>query len=246
MTYAPAPSTTPDLFETTTTLPPLPTIEAGEIIEVSFDWDSIQGNQLTTPEYAMTINNVTTIKSDREETALVFDGITSSAEIKPTKNNCFANIEKCKENGMTVKCRMKISKLVENSYFFSSGGEHEEFYGFAMYYKYGKMQYVVSTTTAVWVLESSAVEVNNWFNMSISWHEVYGFEIYMNEVVVASTKSSVTRREVVLESVRNILIAQSTVTEVSTVHGSFVLEEFVVLEACMSVLISSGKIGIPR
>ena len=54
-------------------------------------------------------------------------------------------------------------------------------------------QVVVSTETKTWFLSYKRPEINKWQKYAISWKIDMGLQLYINNVVVAHTTSSITR-----------------------------------------------------
>ena len=119
-------------------------IRIGNIVGVTVAWVNFEltTNIITTVQYtaqlSLTVNKVKLVGS--WGVTLDLSGPGDFVELLPVdKDACFVNIGKC-STGVTVVMKIKITKLVENMVYFSSGGEKEDGYGWVVMYKYGRLQ----------------------------------------------------------------------------------------------------------
>lgn len=116
-------------------------------------------------------------------------------EIVPKDDGCLGDIAKCGTDGITLNFRVKLKALLENSVIFSTGGEQESGYGMALFYAFGRFQFVVRTRTAVWRCYFNTFRLGRWVQLSVSWQENYGVIVYVNRRSVARSIVSIPRMQ---------------------------------------------------
>lgn len=194
-----------------------------EVITFMTNWDLLVNNVLDIEHFTLTLASTVKVTVEQSVKVVVFDG-SGGAELVVKGDKCMLNPLLC-DNGLTYKLRLKLTVLEENTYFFTTGGDLEDSYGLAFFYKFGKFHYIVSTATQIWYAESTVtVKLNKWFEVAISWHASGGLKVLINGTKVAHTLSYVNRTVTITQSVTTLYLGYSANTTTSIVYAQFYLE----------------------
>ncbi|XP_064599655.1 uncharacterized protein LOC135466195 isoform X2 [Liolophura sinensis] len=104
--------------------------------------------------------------------------------------SCLNDITLCQE-GLTVSFKMKLASLDENTYILSSGGENPTSTGLAILYRFGRLQFVFSQNERVWFCHAPRPTLNVWTTIDFTWQQQTGLEVFVNNVLVDQTKTSI-------------------------------------------------------
>lgn len=220
-----------------------PGVTADDIVDFTIDWEAFVGNTITTVTYTLTVTGTLTTEVINGTTSLVLDG-TQYAELVPAADGCLGNIDLCADVGVTYRFTIEVTTLVENSFICSSSGEIEDGYGVAVFYRFGRFQYIVRTSIGTWFAEAEAIAEGAWATISVSWQYEYGLTIFHNDVIVARTTTFIARGGDFQAPAGplSFFIGCSSTIEVST-FSSIVVYEFVIYEAQMITLIDTGRLN---
>ena len=237
----------------TTTLPPIPTegpvptVQPDTIEDIAVLWANLTGLSITTIKYELIITlksgtDPSVDDSDLGNKALTLTGEDYITWTPTDTSSCFANILQCDNDlGMTLIFRLRIGLYREKMTVLSSGGEDDSSVGFAMFYRYGRLQYTVTTSTKVWYASSARLALNAWHEFAFSWSDTTGLEIYMDGSLVVRSTAFV-KRTMVTKSLGIISIGKAASETSVRVRTVCTLEKITFYYARYTVLIVSGKV----
>ena len=224
----------------------------GEIIKGAISWSNLTGGAVKgtlfsakVPASAKVVDGIT---GKALELADSTDAEPEAIEVTAKEDSCLGDIAKCGADGVTYNFRVKLKALVENSVIFSSGGEEESGYGMALFYALGQFQFVVRTRTAVWRCSFSAIRVNRWMQLTLSWQENYGVVVYVNRRSVARSIMSIPRMPPMTGKIprTNLFIGRASVTKSAFKYTPMVIEGFQFFFDTPQTLVRRGLIQLGK
>ncbi|XP_013398006.1 mucin-17 [Lingula anatina] len=107
-------------------------------------------------------------------------------------STCLGDVENCTE-GLTISFQIKCEQLAENTYILSSGGELPDSYGVAVVYRFGRMQFMLTTSDSSWFGSAPLSTQCQWSRYDLTWKNDTGLAVYQNEILVAEQKQPTPR-----------------------------------------------------
>eukprot|EP00919_Chromeraceae_sp_WS-2016_P041280 GHVR01098441.1.p1 GENE.GHVR01098441.1~~GHVR01098441.1.p1 ORF type:complete len:172 (-),score=9.59 GHVR01098441.1:185-700(-) len=105
----------------------------------------------------------------------------ASLVLAPKQDICMFNIAMC-DSGFTTRLSMKFNEYVEEAFIYDTGAYKTDGYGITIRYEFEAIQVYIATATKVWTVTcTSRPALDTWFTLSVSWHEVMGVQIYIND-----------------------------------------------------------------
>lgn len=113
------------------------------------------------------------------------------------QNLCVGNLSLC-YHGITIQMTVMFMKLEENTVILTSGGDKTDGTGIALVYRYGRVQCVVSNTTVSWyaTISRETLSLFHMHTILISWSNVHGLKIIVDNHVIQHTTSFVAHHEI--------------------------------------------------
>lgn len=113
------------------------------------------------------------------------------------QNLCVGNLSLC-YHGITIQMTVMFMKLEENTVILTSGGDKTDGTGIALVYRYGRVQCVVSNSTVSWyaTISRETLSLFHIHTILISWSNVHGLKIIVDNHVIQHTTSFVAHHEI--------------------------------------------------
>ena len=153
---------------------------------------------------------------------------------------CLTNPEVCHQ-GLTVQFTIKFGILKENTYLLTSGGESTSGIGIAILYRYGRFQFILSTTTHSW-FTSCGREIflsNTYHTIMMSWHGTTGLNVYVDNHFIDSSKVS-TKHETTFSTVSTVYFGKPHYSTSSVVKVDYLIKSIHIWYARLDILIIQG------
>ena len=182
--------------------------------------------------YNLTVHGSTSVK----ESGLDIHHSTDYIDLGPDLD-CLLNPTIC-QHGLTVQFTIKLNKLVENTYLITSGGQLPDGTGLAVVFRYGKLQFVLSTKTMSWFATcgKDKVKPNAYHTITVSWHMTTGIEVIIDNILVDANKVPVNHATPV-STTTNVYFGKQPA---STVSVDYILQSITVWYVNIEILIDRG------
>lgn len=153
---------------------------------------------------------------------------------------CLTSPEKC-HKGLTIQFTIQFKKLEENTYLLTSGGETPNGVGIAVVYRYGRLQFVLSTSTHSWFASCGRDKLlpNGYHIIMISWHQTSGLYIYIDNYLIDSSKVP-TPHETTISSVTTVYFGRPHFTISATVKIEYLVQTVHIWYAWLEILVQKG------
>ena len=216
----------------------LPVVATKDITKISIHWTAINNGVLTTKYFKLTVGGTVDILADGAS----FTDKSQGCTVYPKTPGCFDNMATCaSRHGFSYSFTLKFSKYTEDMYFLSTGGEHKDQCGVAFFYRYGRFQYIVSTSDKVWYARSRAAPLDAITHMVISWHKLTGIRVHMNGKRVVRSWHGCPRSGVTCAAKSSIYLARSFSMTKTQYTGIFTIQTFAFYDVSWEIL--DGRTG---
>lgn len=229
------PTTTPTTTTSTTTLP---TTTAIPVPIFTWNFTSIVNNTIIGIEYNLTVHGTPVVV----EGGLLINSSTQYIEFGKPQQNCLTSPESC-IHGLTIQFTLQINKFEENTYFFTSGGQLPDGVGIAVIYRFGRIQFILTTNTSSWFISvtKNHFKPNQYYNITISWNLTIGLEVFVNNILIDSNKVPDNHQTALLNAT-TIYIGKQPDTSVKV---EFVLNVVTIWYVHIDILVEQGKCEPP-
>ena len=206
-------------------------------------FEEIVQNKVTTEHFVAEITGKYEKVEEKGITVLNLEE-DASVSIKPGKNSsCLFNIIECAETGLTARFNFKIEKLVENTYFVSSGAESVERQGVVMLFRFNQFHVVFSTETNYWFVSfaPTLVKTGEFTTFEWSFSKQEGLSVFVNNAMVGrmveANERVVTATSIVSEE---IVIGKASVSTVEQHKSKVTTQEVLAFTVSREVLMKQG------
>ena len=233
------PDTSTTELPTTVAETTLPTTTAAPIPTFTWNLIDITNNIVIGQYYNLTVIGPSAIKNS----GLSFTGGVQYLQFGTHAHSCLLNPMACQVNGFTFQFTFEYTKIEENTYLLTSGGETPDGPGMAIVYRFGQLQIVMSTLKLSWYTSVSKNEIpkNTPTTMTISWNVNIGLEVFVNNVFVTANTLPVPHNP----TPTNVSIVYfGKQTSIST-KVEFVLQTVTIWHAHIDLLVTLGYCPSP-
>lgn len=129
----------------------------------------------------------------RGRLSMTLNGVDQYIDVGLQKDLCIGDTDLC-HLGVTIAFTMKIHRIDEDGYVFTSCGDRSDSYGYAMYYKRNQLYVTISNSRRRWVAAWRADNIDHAADYLISWSQQNGLSVYVNRDQVAQSTDSFERR----------------------------------------------------
>ena len=194
-----------------------------------------QTNTVVGNKYSVTVHGTTGIKDGGISIQNSSQYIDFGKEI-----TCLTNPDTCHQ-GFTVQFTIKFGTLKENTYLLTSGGESTNGIGLAIVYRYGRFQFILSTTTVSWFTSCSRDKFlsNAYHNVMVSWHGTKGLDVFVDNRFIDSSKVT-TKHEASFTTVSNVYFGKPHFTTSTVVKVDYLIQSIHIWYARLEILIQKG------
>lgn len=216
----------------TTTKAPIPT----------FSWNltSIIDNTIIGNSYNLTVHGTPVVVNG----GIQINSTTNYIEFgKHPDNHCLTNPSACL-NGLTIQLQIQFNKFQENTYFLTSGGQLPDGIGLAVIYRFGRIQFVLSTVTQSWFIscKKNVFKPDNYHNVMISWTLTTGLEVFVNNVLIDTTKVPAPHQSVLVNATTIYIGKQPT----TTIKVDFLIQTITIWYVHIDILVENGICTPPQ
>ncbi|KAL4231419.1 hypothetical protein ACF0H5_008996 [Mactra antiquata] len=225
-------TTTPTTTIPTTTEAPIPTF--------TWNFTTIVGNIIIGNTYNLTIHGTPIVING----GLQINTTTNYIEFgKHPDNVCLTNPASC-TTGLTIQFNVQFNKFSENTYFLTSGGQLPDGVGLAVIYRFGRVQFVLTTVTNSWFISvhKNTFTSNVYNNVMVSWNITSGLELFVNNVLVIGNKIP-TPHQSFLNNVTTVYIGKQPTTNIKV---DFVIQTIIIWHAHIDILVEKGICQPPQ
>lgn len=109
---------------------------------------------------------------------VALNGVDQAIDFGDQSLKCLGDIEKC-STGLTLSFNIKLKERKDNCFILTSGGEDGDTYGLAIWYSKKRKLYArVSTMKYEWTTYIKKIEIDEYFNLKLSWSRSEGLSLY--------------------------------------------------------------------
>lgn len=136
---------------------------------------------------------------------------------------------------------MQFKKLEENTYLLTSGGETPNGVGLAVVYRYGRLQFILTTVTNSWFASCGRDKLlsNGYHLIMISWHQTTGLKVYIDNYLIDSSKVPVLHETAVV-SVGSSYFGKPHFTISTSVKIEYLVQSIHIWYVRLEILIEKG------
>ena len=172
--------------------------------------DKITGTILEADRNATTIGNPAISDEGVQDGALVL-GANQAVRVNNDRKQCFGSLQLC-PNGYSIATWLLISNADCSRYVFSNGGQTSKSHGISLIYQANKgFTAYARTETNLWIATgntSPPVERGVWHYVMLSWSQIDGLYLYVNDSLIARNTTSVSS-PLVVSAYNDFYIGQS-------------------------------------
>ncbi|XP_060579493.1 uncharacterized protein LOC132736386 isoform X3 [Ruditapes philippinarum] len=240
-TTTPKSTPAPTTQSTTTTQKPTTTIPTTTQIPVpTYTWNftSITNNVIIGNHYNLTVHGGPDVSSG----GILINSSTQYIEFGSHENNCLIKPDSCL-HGLTISFTIKFHKFEENTYFFTSGGQLPDGVGLAVIYRFGKIQFILTTVTQSWFINcgKNHVRPNQFHTIMVSWQVNIGLEVFVNNILIEATKVPLPHQSALVNATTVYIGKQPS----TTIKVDFVLQIVTIWYVHVDILVEQGKCEPP-
>ena len=240
MFSAPKNTTTPTTISTTTPKPTttIPTTTQIPVPTYTWNFTSITNNVIIGNHYNLTVHG----GPDVSNGGIQINSTTQYIQFGQHENNCLIKPDSCL-HGLTISFTIKFDRFEENTYFFTSGGQLPDGVGLAVIYRFGKIQFILTTVTQSWFINcgKNQVRPNQFHTIMVSWQMNIGLEVFVNNVLIEATKVPLPHQSVLVNAT-TVYIGKQPSTSVKV---DFTLQLVTIWYVHIDILVEQGKCEPP-
>ena len=140
--------------------------------------------------------------------ALQLDGDGQYLDIGAHGDSCLGNLKECK-HGLTGSMWANFKDFEDNMYFYSNGQ------GARIFYRGGKLHYVMEMGGKRWQVTLPNLSTNRWYFLEHTWHPTKGLSVYLDNQLVATTKTSSSISSTPSTGLRHVYIGRANTGDVT-------------------------------
>lgn len=229
-TPTPAPTTSVKATIPTTTQIPVPT----------FSWNltTVTNNIIIGNHYNLTVHGSPVVSG----VGIQINSSMQYIEFGSHNENCLIKPETC-SYGLTIRFTIMFRKYAENTYFFTSGGQLPDGVGLAVVYRFGKIHFILTTTTQSWFINCKKNEIppNKYHTIMLSWQLATGLEVFVNNILVEASKVPDPHQSALMNATTVYFGKQPT----TSVKVDFILQTITIWYVHVDILVEQGKCEPP-